>query len=169
MSGEWRPRYQQSDCCSSLSPISDCFFKAPVAEDINYPASVNHVIYRPRPLRAEGWKQGMKREGGKQKGWKWKGCNGCVARGLHRCQLSKKVVDCRFSLSTTTPISCLLLGNLSASRLKTSRARKVFHLSVPRSRHFCESNGKLAPRGTKGRSSVHGIVICNRDFYRSKR
>lgn len=45
---------RRADCCSSLSPISDCFFKAPVAEDINYPASVNHVIYRPRPRGPRG-------------------------------------------------------------------------------------------------------------------
>lgn len=44
---------RRADCCSSLSPISDCFFKAPVAEDINYPASVNHVICRPREGREE--------------------------------------------------------------------------------------------------------------------
>lgn len=45
---------RRADCCSSLSPISDCFFKAPVAEDINYPSSVNHVIYRPRPRGPRG-------------------------------------------------------------------------------------------------------------------
>lgn len=45
---------RRADCCSSLSPISDCFFKAPVAEDINYPASVNHVICRPRPRGPRG-------------------------------------------------------------------------------------------------------------------
>lgn len=52
---------RRADCCSSLSPISDCFFKAPVAEDINYPASVNHVIYRPRPRGPRGSGRGGRR------------------------------------------------------------------------------------------------------------
>lgn len=56
---------RRADCCSSLSPISDCFFKAPVAEDINYPASVNHVIYRPR-LR------GLRGDGGTEGGEGWR-------------------------------------------------------------------------------------------------
>lgn len=65
LSAEWRPRYRRPHCCSSLSPISDCFFKAPVAEDINYPASVNHVIYRPRlpsARRDENWGGERERE-----------------------------------------------------------------------------------------------------------
>jgi len=53
---------RRADCCSSLSPISDCFFKAPVAEDINYPAGVNHVIYRPRPRGPRGDGGARKRE-----------------------------------------------------------------------------------------------------------
>lgn len=98
---------RRADCCSSLSPISDCFFKAPVAEDINYPTSVNHVIYRPHP-RGPRETEGENDGGREGEGWGGRG-NGGEDRGrcsntagvvlhdmmvLHRCQPSKTPVGC---------------------------------------------------------------------------
>lgn len=125
MSTEWRPH-----CCSSLSPISDCFFKAPVAEDINYPASVNHVIY-PRPrLRPP---EGMKTEGGREREPRCKEERerGCIARGLQPLpteQNGRRLPSSPPSLLSPSPplrsrtnILLSLLGNLSAARFKTSQ------------------------------------------------
>lgn len=101
LSGEWRPRYRQPDCCSSLSPISDCFFKTPVAEDINYPASVNHVICRPRSLHPPSLFLPLRRVETE-----------CVPTGVCCTRVAPLPTEqnARPLLSMATPISCLLLA-----------------------------------------------------------
>lgn len=168
---------RRADCCSSLSPISDCFFKAPVAEDINYPASVNHVICRPRPRGPRGdrgnrrgeRRNRRRRRRMRTKRWRrgrWERDvrirRGIVlrdARVLHRCQPSKTLVGCS---PRPQQYPARRYRNLSATRPKLSSRPMVdpFNgttrspaVTLPIDRSFASANS--GSRASRSRMMLH--------------